>query len=126
MDCIETIKVEDTYGDLKDYKFFCFNGKVRCFKVDFNRFSGHRANYYSPDGDSLMFGEKQCPPDFDHIEVLPKNLQQMIAIAESLSNGIPFSELIYIILKNKYILAKQHSSLLAVWVNLLMRRGIRS
>ena len=25
-------------GDLKDYKFFCFNGKVRLFKIDFGRF----------------------------------------------------------------------------------------
>ena len=31
---------------LHDYKFFCFNGKVRFFKIDFGRFSDHHANYY--------------------------------------------------------------------------------
>lgn len=29
---------------MKDYKFFCFNGNVRCFKIDFGRFVNHRAN----------------------------------------------------------------------------------
>ena len=42
-------------SDLKDYKFFCFNGKVRFFKIDFDRFVEHHANYYSPDGKLLPF-----------------------------------------------------------------------
>ena len=38
---IEYKKVE---GELKDYKFFCFDGKVQCFKIDLDRFLIHRAN----------------------------------------------------------------------------------
>lgn len=79
-----------TDGDLKDYKFFCFNGSVRLFKVDFGRFVEHRANYYSPSGDILPFGEKIYPPDFTHIEVMPENLSEMITLAEKLSKNIPF------------------------------------
>ena len=76
--------------ELRDYKFFCFNGKVKCFKIDFNRFVDHRANYYSPDGELLRFGEEVCPPDFEaHIE-LPRRLQEMKKKAEILSLGIPF------------------------------------
>lgn len=78
------------YDELKDYKFFCFNGKVRCFKIDFNRFVGHRANYYSPEGELLPFGEKMCMPDYDHKETIPSNLKEMVVIAEKLSSGIPF------------------------------------
>ena len=37
------------YDELQDYKFFCFNGKVKFFKVDFGRFVEHHANYYSPE-----------------------------------------------------------------------------
>lgn len=76
--------------ELRDYKFFCFNGKVKCFKVDFDRFINHRANYYSPSGELLPFGEVICPPDYDKNLVLPDNLAQMIKMAECLSYGHPF------------------------------------
>ncbi len=76
--------------ELKDYKFFCFNGKVRCFKIDFGRFIEHHANYYAPDGELLPFGEVVCPPVYEHKETIPDNLDDMIEIAERLSRGLPF------------------------------------
>lgn len=77
-------------GDLKDYKFFCFNGKVRLFKIDFGRFVEHHANYYSPEGKILPFGEEVCTPDYSHEEIMPNNLAKMIELAETLSKDIPF------------------------------------
>lgn len=84
--------IEDTQGsgELKDYKFFCFNGKVKCFKVDFDRFTDHRANYYDRDGALLPFGEAVCPPDHNRTDSLPANLEQMIFLAEKLAENIPF------------------------------------
>ncbi len=76
--------------ELKDYKFFCFNGKVRCFKIDFGRFVEHHANYYSPNGELLPFGELVCTPVYDHHETMPENLDGMIGIAEKLSGNQPF------------------------------------
>jgi hypothetical protein len=39
--------LEDLEGEnVLDYKFFCFNGHVKYFKIDFDRFNDHRANYY--------------------------------------------------------------------------------
>ena len=73
-----------------DYKFFCFDGVVRCFKIDYDRFKGHRANYYGPDGDLLRFGETVCPPDFERSVSLPQLKNDMIALAEKLSFGHPF------------------------------------
>ena len=76
--------------DARDYKFFCFDGEVKCFKVDFNRFSDHRANWYNCDGKLLPYGEVICPPDPNmHLKPLD-NLSEMIHIAEKLSRGIPF------------------------------------
>ena len=75
---------------MKDYKFFCFNGKVKCFKVDFGRFVEHHANYYSPNGIILPFGEKEFEPNSDHNEIMPNNLTEMITIAEDLSKGFKF------------------------------------
>ena len=84
------IKQDNSFEDLKDYKFFCFNGKVKCFKIDFGRFVEHHANYYSPEGKLLPFGEKGLEPDPNHIEIIPENLNEMISIAEQLSNGFKF------------------------------------
>lgn len=76
--------------DLRDYKFFCFNGKVKCYKIDFDRFIGHRANYYSIDSTLLPFGEEVCPPDYSRKINPPLNLTEMISLAEKLSKDIPF------------------------------------
>lgn len=76
--------------DLLDYKFFCFNGKVRFFKIDFGRFVEHHANYYSPEGELLEFGEQGLEPDPNYHIELPNNLKEMIALAEKLSANEPF------------------------------------
>ncbi len=77
------------YDELKDYKFFCFNGKVRFFKVDFGRFVEHHANYYDTAGNLLPFGEKSFEPDPNFIIDLPDNLKEMIKLAERLSKNEP-------------------------------------
>ena len=76
--------------ELKDYKFFCFNGKVRCFKIDFNRFVKHQANYYDETGKLLKFGEVVCPPDYTKKLKIPTTLRKMIKLAERLSQGTTF------------------------------------
>lgn len=78
------------YDELKDYKFFCFNGKVKFFKVDFGRFVEHHANYYDTDGNLLPFGEKSFEPDPSYNIELPNNLNEMISLAERLSMKEPF------------------------------------
>ena len=77
-------------SELKDYKFFCFDGKVKFFKIDFGRFVEHHANYYTPKGEFLQFGEKGLEPVPEHKEVMPGNLSAMIAMAERLSAGQKF------------------------------------
>ena len=77
--------------DLRDYKFFCFGGKVKCFKVDFDRFIDHRANYYDVNGNLLPFGEVVYPPDYDRSIDIPSSLRRMIELAERLSSEKPFA-----------------------------------
>ena len=76
--------------ELRDYKFFCFNGKVKCYKVDWGRFNEHHANYYSPDGHLLELGETLCPPVFSAEIGMPQNLLLMETLAERMSYNIPF------------------------------------
>ena len=83
--------MQDTDSDeLKDYKFFCFNGKVQFFKIDFDRFEGHRANYYDNKGKILTLREVDLLPPVPGKVKVPDNLNEMIKIVEILSEGIPF------------------------------------
>lgn len=74
---------------LNDYKFFCFNGKVRMFKIDYGRFTEHHANYYDTDGRLLPFGEAALPPQ-DKPGLVPNNFRNMIQLAEKIAKGITF------------------------------------
>ncbi len=83
--------MEDTLtSDLRDYKFFCFNGKVKCFKVDFDRYEKHGANYYDTNSMLLPFGEVCCPPDPTKHIAIPESIGQMMAFAECLASDTPF------------------------------------
>ena len=63
---------------------------MKFFKVDYGRFVDHHANYYSPTGELLDFGEAELLPDPNQRIVLPNNLNDMIALAEKLSYQEPF------------------------------------
>lgn len=89
------------FNDLRDYKFFCFDGKVECFKIDFDRFINHRANYFDKNGRLLPFGEVVCPPDFDKELHIPEQLTEMVNLAEKLSAGKSFVRVDFYCSKNK-------------------------
>ncbi len=70
-----------------DYKFFAFDGKVKCVEVHRSRFSGHVARFYSPDWEPLQAksGVAQAT-----LQPAPAGLEEMLAMAEALSEGIDF------------------------------------
>lgn len=75
--------------DLKDYKFFCFNGVPKFVCVHFDRQTNHKAVYMDLNWERLPFVDNYpCPPK--HIEPKPENLDAMIGIARKLSDGMPF------------------------------------
>lgn len=86
----EKFMIDKETEDLRDYKFFCCNGKVKCFRVDYDRFTKHKTNYYDPEGNILPFGLASYPPDYSKEIKLPKTLDKMIEYAEILSKDIPF------------------------------------
>lgn len=83
--------MEDTgLRELRDYKFFCFGGIVKCFKIDFDRFIEHHANYYDSNKNILDFGEINLPPEPDRNIKIPGSIEKMEELAEILSKSIPF------------------------------------
>lgn len=77
-------------GDARDYKFFCFGGEVKCFKVDLDRFKERHANWYDRDGVLLPYGTLGAEPLTDREVRLPARLDRMMELAEKLSAGLPF------------------------------------
>ena len=77
--------------EIYDYKFFCFDGEPKLFKIDFNRFVEFHSNYYDMDGHILPFGVLPTVPVYSKSLPIPENLSEMIDIARKLSQGLPFA-----------------------------------
>ena len=87
---IEEYMEDSKTKELRDYKFFCFNGEVKFFKIDFDRFINHRANYYNIKKELLYFGEADYLPDYNKNIEFPENIDKMIELANVLTADIPF------------------------------------
>lgn len=81
---------DDEKGELVDYKFMCFNGKVQCSFTCTERFSGSglKVSFFDIDWNRLPF-IRQYPQSTVDIKK-PKNYDEMVIMAEKLSKGIPF------------------------------------
>ena len=98
---IEKYMEDKKLKELRDYKFFCFNGKVKIFKIDFDRFKNHKANYYDINKNLLPFGEVACPPDFNKELIIPNNFKKLIELSEKLSANIAFLRVDFYEVNNK-------------------------
>ncbi len=84
---IEKLMVEDGEDSLKDYKFFCFDGKVKMLLVATGRTVDTRIDFFDRDFNHLPF-KRKYPHALKPI-AKPENYDKMIEIAEMLSIGIP-------------------------------------
>lgn len=75
-------------GDLKDYKFMCFNGKVHCSFVCSERNTDLKVSFFDRGWNPMPF-ERHYPRSNKSIPQ-PVHYEEMIRLAESLSQGIPF------------------------------------
>lgn len=80
-------------GELRDYKFHCFNGEPKVFKVDWGRFTEHHSNYYDVDGNLILMGEVDSPPQYEKTISLPSNINEMLDVARKLSSGLPYARI---------------------------------
>ena len=82
--------LDDITDDTIDYKFMCFDGKVKYIFTCSERFSngGLKVTWFDPSWNKLDF-ERHYPVSKKKIEK-PKNLKKMIELAEKLSANIPF------------------------------------
>ena len=70
--------------NIKDYKFHVFNGKVEFIQIDLDRFIGHKRNIYDVHWNLQPFDINY--PKADILIEKPKNLREMIDLAEKISS----------------------------------------
>lgn len=80
--------LENVDGDLFDYKFWCFGGKVEFIMFLSERNKNLCMNNYDINWKLLPFTYGGCKNSEKTIE-RPKNLDEMVALAEKLSQGFP-------------------------------------
>lgn len=86
----EKYMVDESGLELKDYKFMCFNGEVKCSFVCLNRNSrnGLNIDFYDMDWKPMPF--ERHYHNSGTIIPKPKNFNKMVEFAEKLSKDIPF------------------------------------
>lgn len=84
----EQYMVDESGEELKDYKFFCFDGEPKIVQVDYDRFDNHKRNLYDLEWNRLPF-TLEFPTDWNHEIAKPVALGEMIDVARQLSKGIP-------------------------------------
>lgn len=85
---VEEYIVDESGYELKDYKFFCFNGEPKFVQIDFDRYSNHRRNVYDINW-NLLDLQIKFPKGHDRIFPKPDNYEEMLEVARMLSKGIP-------------------------------------
>jgi hypothetical protein len=84
----EKYMVDESGYELKDYKFFSFNGEVELIQVDIDRFSNHRRNLYNLNWE-FIDATIRYPNDNSILIKKPICINEMIECAKRLSLGIP-------------------------------------
>jgi hypothetical protein len=83
--------MEDKSGcDLKDYKFFCFNGEPKCCQVIAGRRSVMSVDFFDNNWNHLPFHEPRVYPFSTVILSRPQSYELMWKLAQKLSTNHPF------------------------------------
>lgn len=93
---------EDENGELRDYKFFCFNGLAHSVMLCYDRASGDPKFYFfDRDWHLLRLNKrgKNAPKDFSVTP--PDGVRKMFNIADHLSKGFPFVRVDFYNMKGK-------------------------
>lgn len=92
--------MDDNSGDLRDYKFNCFNGKPEFIWMDIDRHSNHKRNLYDLNWKQLPYKVNSHYATFPSPSK-PKCLKKLIKLASILSKGFFFVRVDFYIINEK-------------------------
>ncbi len=98
---VEKYLENEKFGELLDFKVFCFNGKAKLIDVHSGRFSEHKRNVYDINWNLL----KDVYFKYDHFEGVdkPEVLDDLIKYAEILSSDFLHARVDFFIVDSKII-----------------------
>lgn len=86
---VEEYMEDNKTKELRDYKFFCFDGKVKASFIATGRNSGDEVQFDFFDRDFNHLPMKSPHPESEIVLSKPDEYEEMISISEKLSKGIP-------------------------------------
>ncbi len=90
----EQYMVDGETKELRDYKFFCFDGRVDCVMVCIDRSIGEPKFYFfDREWKLLRYNKRGKAAAEDFTLPAPTNIAEMFDIAEKLSAGLPYSRI---------------------------------
>ncbi len=82
--------LEDSFGELRDYKFFCFDGKPAFMQLEVGRGTEYNTrNFYDMEWNLMPFG-KELPHNPDIVVERPALFDEMKEIAERLAQPFKY------------------------------------
>ncbi len=78
--------IEDKKGELNDFKFLCFDGKVEFFWIDFDRNTNHKRNVYDLNWNLQPWTQRNYG-NYEGTVTKPENFDEMVKIASKLCKG---------------------------------------
>lgn len=97
--------MDDDTGDLRDYKFHCFNGIPKFLWIDSNRHTVHKRNLYDLKWNQLPYKINTLYSTFPSPKK-PKLLNRMIKLSAFLSKGFVYARIDLYNIGEKFILVK--------------------
>ncbi len=82
------INRENPAAGINDYKIFCYGGHAKYIIVDVDRYIGHKRNFYDREWNDLHI-TSDCPA-CDREIPRPENLDELLRVAEKLSEDFPY------------------------------------
>lgn len=96
----EVYMSDENEDQLTDYKVYCFNSVPRLIQVDYDRFTVHKRQFYSPEW-ALTDIAWHLPSDKSKTLPRPVVLDEMLSLAARLSKDIPFLRVDFYVVGNK-------------------------
>lgn len=87
---------------LRDYKVFCFNGEPKLIRVDTDRFSTHKIDFFDTKWNRVMGGYKKFPTSGRNLKK-PSCIEEMLNYARKLSSPYYHARVDFYIVNNEVI-----------------------
>lgn len=100
---IEKYMEDDTRKSINDYKFYCFDGKVKFMEVHIDRAEKLKLENFDVNFNKLPFNKMPIENRINEPIYKPDNFEEMIELSEKLAKNFPFVRVDFYSIKGKSI-----------------------